>query len=383
MMYYNTSNNWFDYHNGTAWFNPVRSATATGLGTDGRVFSATAAGLAEASGTLHWKNSTLSVGTTTAQNARGIYASGQVRATQGVRLGTSGSAPWIFPYSTVPGSSDSTGLNLSFYSYSTAVPHAFGIVGEIVTATSGTGGVLYVGKTFQPPSGTASWAAVDIMTGRSIIQTGGATGITRGVYVNPGLINVFDYRGVETTNNVGKAFYQSGSSAINNFAGNVNIGSILAPNRTLQVTGEVRITDLTTDAPTRFVGADGDGDLGAITEGYGINITAGGAAEVDTTQVATPADLAVVAASVAAIPTPVYGKFTGTTDGFGFITIALSGTPATGTCTCTNNANTSASWRYTFSARHSSGTSVDVRVYDADAGTMLVSGAVDFSIICY
>jgi len=30
-MYYNTSNNWFDFHNGTAWFNPLRSATATGL----------------------------------------------------------------------------------------------------------------------------------------------------------------------------------------------------------------------------------------------------------------------------------------------------------------------------------------------------------------
>jgi len=262
-------------HNGTSYFAPLRSATATGLGTDGRVFSATAAGLAEASGTLHWKNSTLSVGTTTAQNARGIYASGQVRATQGVRLGTSGSAPWIFPYSTVPGSSDSTGLNLSFYSYSTAVPHAFGIVGEIVTATSGTGGILYVGKTFQPPSGTASWAAVDIMTGRSIIQTGGATGITRGVYVNPGLTNVFDYRGVETTNNVGKAFYQSGSNAVNNFAGNVNIGSILAPNRTLQVTGELRVTDLTTDAPTQIVGADADGDLGAVTLGTGLSFSSG------------------------------------------------------------------------------------------------------------
>ena len=277
MMYWNTSNTWFDFHNGTAWFNPLRSATATGLGTDGRVFSATAAGLAQASGTLHWKNSTLSVGTTTAQNARGVYASGIVRGTQGLYIGAAaaGSAPWIFPYSTAASSGDSLGQNLTLYSYSQGVPHAFAIIGAIVTATSGTGGALYVGKTFQPPSGTASWAALDIMTGRSIIQTGGATGITRGVYVNPGLTNVFDYRGVETTNNVGKAFYQGGSSAINNFAGNVNIGSILAPNRTLQVTGEVRITDLTTDAPTQIVGADADGDLGAVTLGTGLSFSSG------------------------------------------------------------------------------------------------------------
>lgn len=37
------------------------------------------------------------------------------------------------------------------------------------------------------------------------------------------------------------------------------------PQRKLDVNGEVRIADLTTDTPTRFVGADADGDLGAIT----------------------------------------------------------------------------------------------------------------------
>jgi len=37
-----------------------------------------------------------------------------------------------------------------------------------------------------------------------------------------------------------------------------------SPQRQLHVTGEARITDLTTDTPTRFVGADADGDLGQI-----------------------------------------------------------------------------------------------------------------------
>jgi hypothetical protein len=47
-----------------------------------------------------------------------------------------------------------------------------------------------------------------------------------------------------------------------------------APNRDLEVAGEVRITDLTTDAPTRLVGADADGDLGQVTLGAGLTLAA-------------------------------------------------------------------------------------------------------------
>lgn len=43
------------------------------------------------------------------------------------------------------------------------------------------------------------------------------------------------------------------------------VGIHTDPARHLDVNGEVRIRDLTTDTPTRFVGADADGDLGAIS----------------------------------------------------------------------------------------------------------------------
>jgi hypothetical protein len=46
-----------------------------------------------------------------------------------------------------------------------------------------------------------------------------------------------------------------------------------APNRDFEVVGEVRITDLTTDPPTRIVGADADGDLGEITVGSGLSLS--------------------------------------------------------------------------------------------------------------
>jgi len=59
------------------------------------------------------------------------------------------------------------------------------------------------------------------------------------------------------------------------YTGNFSVGSSSAPARTLDVTGEVRISDLTTDTPTQIVGADGDGDIGAMTVGSGITIVAG------------------------------------------------------------------------------------------------------------
>jgi len=46
--------------------------------------------------------------------------------------------------------------------------------------------------------------------------------------------------------------------------GKIGMGNT-SPQRKLDVTGEIRISDLTTDTPTRIVGADADGDLADIT----------------------------------------------------------------------------------------------------------------------
>jgi len=54
------------------------------------------------------------------------------------------------------------------------------------------------------------------------------------------------------------------------------------PQRDLDVNGEVRIRDLTTDTPTRFVGADVDGDLGEIATTGNVKIV-GGVINVATT----------------------------------------------------------------------------------------------------
>ena len=84
--------------------------------------------------------------------------------------------------------------------------------------------------------------------------------------------------------------------------GNVGIGNI-SPQRKLHVTGEVRITDLTTDTPTKIVGADADGDLAAITKGYGLSF-ATDTLKADTTSangLATQYDLTQISGSSKAI----------------------------------------------------------------------------------
>ena len=70
--------------------------------------------------------------------------------------------------------------------------------------------------------------------------------------------------------------FSGGFSQRMTIAGNGNVGvNDVAPPRTFSVTGEARITDLTTDTPTRIVGADADGDLGAITVGSGLSLSGG------------------------------------------------------------------------------------------------------------
>lgn len=49
----------------------------------------------------------------------------------------------------------------------------------------------------------------------------------------------------------------------------------VTPARTLHVEGEARVSDLTTDTPTRLVGADADGDLGQVTVGSGLSLSGG------------------------------------------------------------------------------------------------------------
>lgn len=65
------------------------------------------------------------------------------------------------------------------------------------TATSGDSGQLRIFETFAPTSGTGTYNT--ILIDSTINQTGGANGITRGLYINPTLTAAANFRAIETS----------------------------------------------------------------------------------------------------------------------------------------------------------------------------------------
>jgi hypothetical protein len=102
--------------------------------------------------------------------------------------------------------------------------------------TSGNKTLITTGTnaTFMPTSGTATYTALDIRS--TVNQTGGANGVTRGLYINPTLTAAADWRSIDIANNSGYGIYQSGASANNYFAGRVGIGAT-APSALLDIPG--------------------------------------------------------------------------------------------------------------------------------------------------
>lgn len=117
-----------------------------------------------------------------------------------LRFGAAGSSasPVIFPFagSTYTVEAPSTGRGLTLWNYSNTagdIGTAFG--GGTMTQTSGTQRHLYVARPFAPTSGTGVYNHFELAP--TINQTGGANGITRGLYINPTLTAAADFRALE------------------------------------------------------------------------------------------------------------------------------------------------------------------------------------------
>jgi len=116
--------------------------------------------------------------------------------TLGARIGTTTTAAGIFP----SGTSGRESLNLR----SSLLPTD---TGNDVIITNGQGDVgntssirslLTVARSFAPTSGTGVYNLIQVNP--TINQTGGASGITRGLYINPTLTAAADFRAIESSN---------------------------------------------------------------------------------------------------------------------------------------------------------------------------------------
>jgi hypothetical protein len=90
------------------------------------------------------------------------------------------------------------------------------------TNTSGLRVLVDLTRGFAPTSGTGQY--IDLRLLPAINQTGGANGITRGLFVNPTLTAAADWRSIEWSNNTGRGLWGVGT-ANNAMAGALNVGS--------------------------------------------------------------------------------------------------------------------------------------------------------------
>ena len=157
-----------------------------------------------------------------------IAGNGNVTSLNGFTIGSTASAAGIFP----SGVSGRESVTIR----SSLLPSATGndIVlsngqGEVANLSS-TRNLININRGFNPTSGNGIYNLLQIEG--TINQTGGANGVTRGLFINPTLTAAADFRAIETT---------VGNVVLGSTSGNVGIGTT-APNAKLDVNGNTIIT---------------------------------------------------------------------------------------------------------------------------------------------
>jgi hypothetical protein len=154
----------------------------------------------------------------------------RVRNDATILLGSSANAPQIYPGSS-NGTLDVTGSNIVFRTSIISQSYGFGafqFTGAGLAPTSGINTLVSLARSFSPVGGNADF--YNWIIGGTINQTGGATGITRGLFIAPTLTSAADWRSVEWTNNAATSPSQSWGlygvgTAPNYLAGSLGIGT--------------------------------------------------------------------------------------------------------------------------------------------------------------
>jgi hypothetical protein len=143
---------------------------------------------------------------------------------------------FISMFTTTGGAASISGTNTQFYNYTTTQAATFGaflFTGDNFSHTSGFNHTVFITKGFVATSGTGSFSNLTIQTS-TINQTGGANGVTRGLYINPTLTAAADWRSIEWSNNSGWGLYGAGTAS--NYLGG-SLGIAITPTSRLHVAG--------------------------------------------------------------------------------------------------------------------------------------------------
>ncbi len=135
----------------------------------------------------------------TAQNAFVTGLSLEPSGTGGsaVRIGSGTTSPLLFNFSGVTTSTAvAAATSLAFYHSGNGVnEYGFAFTGANRSGTSGAVSEINASRAFVPTSGSGVYNQLQIAP--TINQTGGANGITRGIYINPTLTAAADFRALE------------------------------------------------------------------------------------------------------------------------------------------------------------------------------------------
>jgi hypothetical protein len=137
--------------------------------------------------------------------------------------------------------------------------------GSNQNATSGDRPIISAIGLFNPTSGASTFAGLSFTP--TINQTGGANGITRGLYINPTLTAAADFRAIETT--VGNVLFGTTS-------GNVGIGLANPVGKTDIVTGFADVSSLNQPETFRLRSTTVNGNTRVMN--FGISHTGAGGA---------------------------------------------------------------------------------------------------------
>ena len=153
-----------------------------------------------------------------------------------LQIGSDAHNAQIFPFSTTQAPS-LTSRNLMFYSTNgtqVASEGRFKFDGTSFVQTSGTVINVESSSIFEPTSGTATFQELNLSP--QVSQSGGANGISRGLYVAPILTAAADWRSIEWSNNSGWGLYGAGTSD-NYLGGSLGIGTNAATTSRLNIKG--------------------------------------------------------------------------------------------------------------------------------------------------
>lgn len=144
----------------------------------------------------------------------------------------------------------------------TATTNSITLVDGLVqtNSTAGTRENVIVNGSFEPTSGTTNFTSFSIKP--TVNQTGGASGITRGIHIIPTITAASDFRAIDIGNTASNTYgiYQSGLNVLNLFSGNTGIGANPIASTKLYVSGAVRF-DLGSDAQGDIFYRDSSGNF--------------------------------------------------------------------------------------------------------------------------